>query len=51
MPTDIARSVVSVFLVLGTRVDRAKTNELIEMPFGGQTRFWSQKPVLDGFAY
>jgi len=39
MPTDIARLVVSVFLVLGTRVDPAKMNELIEMPFGGQTRF------------
>ena len=49
--TDVTRSMVCVSVcvcLLGTRVNCAKTDELIEMPFGVLTLVGSSKHALDG---
>jgi len=51
--TDRVRAVwtMSVFVLVGTRVSFAKTDEPIDLPFGGQTRVGTSSHVLHGSAH
>ena len=42
---------MSVFVLVGTRVSLAKTDEPIDLPFGGQTPVGTRSHVLHGSAH